>query len=346
MSKLFNTNGELNAPNVQEALAQIVKYASVIEDLKSSSDMVGTAPSLNDGQRDEMIKQALMTQEGKIALGQAMANPIRRNLDYQGVGRKALVVDPLPQGALPVYDRDIDVAAVVVSSNGSAPESRVFGDRVTVPEFEVVSNPTVRIAEVKRRRFNVIDRAQQKARQEIQAQEDANVFAALAFAGDANLGGENTAQGLDIAAATGAAGSTTELSKAGLLSLKRQVDRWDLVTSKYFMNINEFTDMLNWESAGAAGASQVDPVTQREVLQTGLYGHIFGADIVVSKVVPARRVFACADPEFVGVMPVRQDIEVLPADEPKQLKLGWVVSEIVGIGIVNPRGVATGTVTA
>ena len=346
MSNLFNTHGELNASNVKEALSQIVKYASIIEDLRSSNDAASTSPSLNDEQRDEMIKQALMTQEGKIALGQAMANPIRRNLDYQGVGRKALVVDPLPQGALPVYDRDIDVAAVVVSSNGSAPESRVFGDRVTVPEFEVVSNPTVRIAEVKRRRFNVIDRAQQKARQEIQAQEDANVFAALQFAGDANLGGENTAQALDEAGAGGPGATTDQLSKQGLLSLKRQVDRWDLVTSKYFMNINEFTDMLNWESAGGAGHSSVDPVTQREILQTGLYGHIFGADIVVSKVVPARRVFACADPEFVGVMPVRQDIEVLPADEPKQLKLGWVVSEIVGIGIVNPRGVATGTVTA
>ena len=345
MSNLFNTHGELNASNVKEALSQIVKYASIIEDLRSSNDAASTSPSLNDEQRDEMIKQALMTQEGKIALGQAMANPIRRNLDYQGVGRKALVVDPLPQGALPVYDRDIDVAAVVVSSNGSAPESRVFGDRVTVPEFEVVSNPTVRIAEVKRRRFNVIDRAQQKARQEIQAQEDANVFAALQFAGDANLGGENTAQALDEAGAGGPGATTDQLSKQGLLSLKRQVDRWDLVTSKYFMNINEFTDMLNWESAGGAGHSSVDPVTQREILQTGLYGHIFGADIVVSKVVPARRVFACADPEFVGVMPVRQDIEVLPADEPKQLKLGWVVSEIVGIGIVNPRGVATGQVT-
>jgi len=88
----------------------------------------------------------------------------------------------------------------------------------------------------------------------------------------------------------------------------------------------------------------LDPVTQRELLQTGLYGHIFGADIIVSKVVPSGRGFACADPEFVGVMPVRQDIEVLPADEPKQLKLGWVVNEIIGIGIVNPRGVATGTV--
>ena len=336
MSTLFNTHGEINASNVQEALSQIVKYASVIEDLQPSSNAQATAPSLNDGQRDEMIKQALMTQEGKIALGQAMANPIRRNLDYQGVARKALVVDPLPQGALPVYDRDIDVAAVVVSSNGAAPESRVFGDRVTVPEFEVVSNPTVRIAEVKRRRFNVIDRAQQKARQEIQAQEDANVFSALEFAGDSNLGGENAAVDLDPLTA----GS---LSKNGLLNLKRQIDRWDLVTSKYFLNINEFTDILSWESAGGSN-SQVDPVTQRELLQTGLYGHIFGADIIVSKVVPSGRGFACADPEFVGVMPVRQDIEVLPADEPKQLKLGWVVNEIIGIGIVNPRGVATGLV--
>jgi hypothetical protein len=129
-----------------------------------------------------------------------------------------------------------------------------------------------------------------------------------------------------------------------MLTLKRLIDRWDLVTSKYFLNINEFTDILNWESAGAAGHSSVDPVTQRELLQTGLYGHLFGADIVVSKVVPAGTAFAVADPEFVGVMPVRQDIEVLPADEPKQLKLGWVVSEIVGIGVVNTRGVAVGTV--
>jgi len=342
MSNIFNTNGEVNASSVQDALAAIVKYASIIEDLQPSSSAQAMASSLNEDQRDEMIKQALMTQEGKIALGQAMANPIRRNLDYQGVARKALVVDPLPQGALPVYDRDIDVAAVVISSNGTAPESRVFGDRVTIPEFEIVSNPTVRIAEVKRRRFNVIDRAQQKARQEIQAQEDANVFSALKFAGDNTLGGENTAVALDAAGPSGPVAGGA-LTKSGMLGLKKQIDRWDLVTSKFFLNINQFTEILDWESAGAPGASSVDPVTQRELLQTGLYGHIFGADIIVSKVVPAGEAFACADPEFVGVMPVRQDIEVLPADEPKQLKLGWVVNEIIGIGIVNPRGVAYGS---
>jgi len=331
---LFNTHGEMNATGLKDALAQIVKYATVLENMPANTGLA-QPPSFNDEQRDELIKRALLTQEGKIALGQAMANPIRRNLDYQGVGRRVLVIDPLPQGALPVYDRDIDVAAVVVASNGAAPESRVFGDRVTVPEFEVVSNPTVRIAEVRRRRFNVIDRAQQKARQEIQAQEDANIFAALDYAGDNTLGGENTAQ--DIADAG--------LLKRDLSTIKVQVDRWDLVTTKFLMNIVEFNDILNWGSGGGqsrALGGEVDPVTMREILQTGLYAHIWGADIIVSKIVPVGTVFGTADPEFVGVMPIRQDIEVLPADEPKQLKLGWMVNEIIGIGIANPRGVAVG----
>lgn len=330
MSELFNAQGQLNAGNLQEALTTLTKYASVLQEGLPANVSLAGQPSLNDAKRDELISRAIMTHEGKLALAQAMANPIRRNLDYQGIARRALVVDPLPQGALPVYDRDIDVAAVVVSSNGSGGESRVFGDRVTVPEFELYSNPTVRIAEVKRRRFNVIDRAVQKARQEIMAQEDANVFAAI----DAASSVENTVQ--DIADAG--------MLKRDLVELKVQVDRWDLVTTKFFMNINEYTDILNWATGGGqgAGGGEVDPVTQREILQTGLYATIWGADIMVSKIVPPGTVYACADPEFVGVMPVRQDIEVLPADEPKQLKLGWVVSEIIGIGIVNPRGVSKG----
>lgn len=326
---MFDSNGQLNASSRAEALATITKLAALLEE-NAPANAGLTSPSVSDSKRDELISRAIMTQEGKIALAQAMANPIRRNLDYHGIARRALVVDPLPQGALPTYDRDIDVAAVVISSNGTGPESRVFGDRVVVPEFEVFSNPTVRIAEVKRRRFNVIDRAVQKARQEIMAQEDANVFAAL----DAAATVENTA--MDIA--------DQGLLKRDLAEIKVQIDRWDLVTTKFFMNINEFNDILKWGSGGGqgVGGGDVDPVTQREILQTGLYAHIWGADILVSKIVPPGTVYGCADPEFIGVMPIRQDIEVLPADEPKQLKLGWVVNEIIGIGIVNPRGTAKG----
>jgi hypothetical protein len=327
---MFNSKGEMNASSLKDALTTLVKYASILEENAPSNIGLAGQPQLSDDKRDELISRAIMTQDGKIALAQAMANPIRRNLDYHGIARRALVVDPLPQGAMPTYDRDIDVAAVVISSNGTGPESRVFGDRVVVPEFEIFANPTVRIAEVKRRRFNVIDRAVQKARQEIMAQEDANIFAAL----DAAASVENTLT--DIADAG--------LLKRDLVEIKQQIDRWDLVTTKYFMNINEFTDILKWGSGGGqgTGGGDFDPVTMREVLQTGLYAHIWGTDIMVSKIVPPGTIYGAADPEFVGVMPIRQDIEVLPADEPKQLKLGWVVSEIIGLAIVNPRGVAAG----
>lgn len=322
IDKLFDSKGQVNAWDKQDCIRQIAKYAQLLS--SGGNQQTGPAPATHrytEAQKEDLLRMALTSEKGKIALGQAMANPIRRNLDYQGIGRKALRIDPLPQGALPVYDVDIEVEAVVVSAQGAVPESRINGDRVTVPEFEIVANPTVRIREVKQRRFNVIDRAQQLARQEIQAQEDANIFAALDFAATI----ENVAQTF-----TSAAGVT----RNNLLDLVVQVDRWDLVTSKVFMNIEQFNDIRKFNN------DVFDPVTQREVLQTGLFGHIWTADIIVSKVVPAGTMYATADPEFVGVMPIRQDIEVIPADEPRELKLGWVVSEIIGIAIINPRGVA------
>ena len=327
----FNNQGQMNASNLKDLVQGLVKYASLLEDNQPSGATLSGQPNFSDTKKDELISRAINTQEGKIALAQAMANPIRRNLDYQGIARRTLVVDPLPQGALPVYDRDIDVAAVVLSSNGAVPESRVFAERITVPEFEVASYPTVRMHEVRRRRFNVIDRAVQKARQEIMAQEDGNIFAAL-----------DVAATVENAATLVAAGG---LTKADLLAVKASIDDWDLVTSKFFLNIHQFNQILLWGSGGgqvAGTGGDLDPVSMREVLQTGLYGHIWGADILVSKIVPRGTVYGVADAEFVGVLPVRQDIEVLPADLPRELKLGWVVNEIIGIGIVNPRAVAVG----
>ena len=321
---MFNNSGDMNAYNKKEALDQLVSYAQALATGPNSNQPAGE-PSVSDGEKEALLSKAISTERGRVALAQAMANPIRKNLDYQGVGRKALRVDPLPQGALAVYDKDIDVTAIVISSNGATPESRIKGDRISVPEFEVVSNPTVRIAEVKRRRFNVIERAQQRARQEIQAQEDANIFAALDFA--------STVENTLVSGATTGAGAGS-IAKGELATLYSEVDKWDLITARLFMNIKTFSGFRTFDTLS------FDPVTVREVLQTGLFGRLWTADIIVSKVVPTSTVYACADADFVGPMPIRQDIEVLPADEPKQLKLGWVVNELIGIAVANSRGVA------
>lgn len=102
-------------------------------------------------------------------LAASMVQPLRTTLDYQGIGRKVFQVEQLPAGALPVYDREIDVCDLIdfdskekfqhqflrIDSNGKASRGR---NRVVAPKFETFSNPTIKIADVKQRRFSLIDR--------------------------------------------------------------------------------------------------------------------------------------------------------------------------------------------
>lgn len=67
---------------------------------------------------------------------------------------------------------------VKVLNTRKKPE-RVFGERVVLPEFEIVSCPTVRLLDIRTRKFDISDRVQRSAREEIAAQEDKAVFAAL-----------------------------------------------------------------------------------------------------------------------------------------------------------------------
>ena len=275
--------------------------------------------SMSNGQKEYLIAKALETDEGRAALASAMANPIRQSLDYQGIARKLLVVDPLPQGALPVYDKDVDAKAFVIPKRGSAPDQIIEGDRVQVPTFEIVSYPQVRFSQVKERRFNVIDRAQQRAKSDIMATEDEVVFDLIdAVATDA---------GKEVV-------YDTKLTREALTKAFREIEKNDLVVTKTVMNATAFADIRSW------GRDDFDPVTQHEVLQTGLFGHIWTADILISKKCPMDSVYVLADPEFVGVMPIRQDIQVIPADKPENLRLGWVVYEEIGAAVVNSMAVS------
>lgn len=102
----------------------------------------------NQTLQQQIISQYISSPAGRAKLAAAMIQPLRRQLDYQGIARKAFQVQQLPQGALPYYEKDA--------------EEKVFGQRVTVPEFEIYQNPTIKISDVKRRRFNIIDRGRKK----------------------------------------------------------------------------------------------------------------------------------------------------------------------------------------
>jgi len=280
--------------------------------------MLNKQAGLTEDEKEALIVKALSSESGKLALAQAMATPIRISLDYQSVGRKLLVVDALPQGALPVYDRDVESSAAVIGKRGSAPALITEGDRITVPTFEIVSHPKIRFSEIKQRRFSIIDRAQQRAKAEVMAEEDGVIFGAIDVASDL------------INPPVSSAGF---MSRPSLTAAFRELEKHDLIVSRILMHPNQFADIRAWTN------SDFDPVTQREVLHTGLFGHIWTADILVSRRVPINKVFIMADPEFLGVFPIRQDIQVLPADDPSNLMIGFVVYEEVGVAVANSRAV-------
>lgn len=70
------------------------------------------------------------------------------------VGRKLLMVDELPQGALPRYERDVASVAHVLSRRGAVPDQIQEGEEILVPTFEIAANPQIRLSEIKARRFD------------------------------------------------------------------------------------------------------------------------------------------------------------------------------------------------
>lgn len=67
---MFNTRGELNASSLKDAIAQIAKFASVLDEALPSNAALSS--SVSDEKRDELLSRAIMTQEGKVALAQAI----------------------------------------------------------------------------------------------------------------------------------------------------------------------------------------------------------------------------------------------------------------------------------
>jgi hypothetical protein len=62
-----------------------------------------------------LISRFIATPAGRQKLAASMAQPLRTRIDYSGMSRRALVVDPLLQDVLPTYDRDIDVTSCLSS---------------------------------------------------------------------------------------------------------------------------------------------------------------------------------------------------------------------------------------
>jgi len=282
--------------------------------------------------KQRIISEYIKTPRGRARLAASMTQPLRMRRDYSAVGRKTFLVEDLPDGALPIYDKDPEVTAYVVGEEGENILAIQKPRRVLFPLFEIASNPEIPLTQIKERRFDMIDRAQVLAKSQVQAAEDERVFAvldAIATNGfDSVAGGTNA----DIPV-------IAPLSAAVIADAMGLVERHDLHAARIYMNQRDFTDIRKF------GRDVFDPESQRELVRTGLVGTIYGCQIVTSRLVPVGTVYVCCDPEMFGRIPVRTELTVLSADDPKARTIGFSIFENLGLGAYNPRGLARMTIT-
>jgi len=274
--------------------------------------------AIDNQTKQEIIGKHIRTAAGRQRLAASMIQPLRRRRDYTSVGRKAFYVEGLPDGALPIYDKDPNITAYVVGEEGENIVAVAKPKRVLFPLFEIASNPEIQLTEIKQRRFDLIERSVDLAKSEIQAEEDRKVFAVMdALAADPT----NPNPAIPV---------TGNLTANALADAFANIERTDIRVAIVFLNAKDYADLRKWDR------DTLDIETQAILLKTGLMATLWGAKLMVSRIVPEGTVYCCGEAEFFGRIPVRTELTVLSADDPKNRLIGFSIFEQLGIGAYNP----------
>lgn len=125
--------------------------------------------------KNQIISEYLKTASGRSKIAAAMSSPLRKRRDYQAVGRKAFLVEDIPDGVYAIYDRDPEVEAYVIGEEGENIIRVTRPERVFVPTFEIAANPEIPLTQARQRRYDLVNRALTLGKVAINEQEDLRV---------------------------------------------------------------------------------------------------------------------------------------------------------------------------
>ncbi len=333
IARMFNDKGEINAFDKKDALVQaahLLQNVSRTASYKMEAVDPSTGQAMTKEARRDILSSAMKdpSGEGFALVGQELLLPIKALIDYEGFGRKMLRVRPLGQGENFRIAKDVRATAFVVGQDGQSIESRMYGKYIQPNEYKITSFPTVDIEDIYQMNFDVLDRAQDTARQEIERKEDQSVIAAVDRA----------------ALAVNDVTFFSTLNISAFEDVRFQVERHRKIVEKFCINRAELSDVIKTMS------TQVDPVTERELLLAGYIGNVLNCQIITSagtgvqEVIPAGTFYALTGGEYLGEMGIRVELFSEPFNKfvNQELVKGWALAEIVGTGIVEPSSVAKG----
>jgi HK97 family phage major capsid protein len=278
-------------------------------------------------QKNQILAKYITSPAGRQRIAASMTQPLRTKRDYQSVARKAFYVEQLPDGALPIYDKDASVVGYMVGDEGQNIIAVQKPKRMLFDLFVIAANPEIPLEEIKAKRFDLLERSIDLGKSAIMAEEDVKAFAVL------------DAVGVDPINPNTTITVTGNLTANALADAFSNIERNDIRVANVFMNAKDFSDLRKWDR------DTLDPVTQSTLLKSGIMNTIWGANIVTSRVVEQGSVYVCGEPEFLGRIPVRTDLTILSADDPKNRMVGFSMFEQIAVGCHNPLAFQKLTIT-
>jgi hypothetical protein len=242
--------------------------------------------------------------------------------------------------------------AYILNSTDAEVKIQMFEGKQAFPAlFRIASFPKVRKEDLYYLRVNAVEYAQDESRQAIQKQEDHKLIQLLEtaiyeFGGSGATTGPagKPVGGLPTGISSGPASHTYEktvlvgagnpLEPVDFYSAVSMIEIEQLEASRVLAHPQDIRDMYTWD-INVTGWAFKDKVFAGEKITS--FGEF---QVQKSVMVPQGEIFLSADPEFVGVFPVMYSLDVEENHQVEQFHKGWVMDELVGMMILNARGLA------
>lgn len=278
-------------------------------------------------QKRAFIATQIKTAAGREMLASNMNKPLREYRDYTSVGRRAFEKDPLPDGALPYYDKDPEMAAFVVGEEGEDIRQIGKGKRVFVPLFEIATLVEIPLTQIRERRYDLQARVKERTKVEVIKVEDQRIFGLISAVGNSSAG--NAPLAIEASKLT-----ITQFSEAMGL-----IEKWgDIRVENIFMNPRWNTVLRKINST--ENGYHIDFTTSKTLLANGNLGTLYGSTISTSSQVPEDEIYFTGEKEFTGTLVEAQSLSVLSADNPAARAIGYAVFEQIGLLLHNPKAIS------
>lgn len=292
---------------------------------------------------DYNIAQMLEQPNGLQKVALEMLPPfIREMRDYESFGRKILMVHNVSSEDLHLidgepfmyYPKDVNARAACYGEDAETPRYQVEGDGVNVGVVTIMSdNHTINLKRLMVQKYQYLERTRELCAQAMSKAEDLRILEIT----EGLLKGTGSVTAPEFSDQI-VASVNTEVKRNDLVSLMQKLTANDIPVGSFVMNPATLMDTLKW-GWGAAG-TDIDPVTQREWLKTGVQYTLWEKPIVTSRILPRKIVYCYADKEYVGRMPVLKDLTVQLTDTPTKLEKGLFMFEFVGFYLASQKAIA------